>query len=138
MTLSNNKIVIILIMIVILLNPAWDVLYGRTSLLRSAHITSYLALWLYRWKENPRDIFLQMYRCMQLIQLHIPYRTKVWWEKSLVNLANFTKSPNFICQTSYNSTTIVSILTFLPNFIRQIDFLHFRQTFLPSNFCPIR
>ena len=39
----------------------------------------------------------------------------------LANLVNFTKSPNFIRQTSYNSTTIVSILTFSPNFIRQID-----------------
>ena len=57
------------------------------------------------------------------MQLHIviPYRTKVWREKSLANLANFTKSPNFIRQTSYNSTTVVSIVTFRPNFIRQID-----------------
>ena len=53
-------------------------------------------------------------------------------------MANFTKLPNFIRQTSYNSTTIVSILTFSPNFIRQINFLHFRQTFLPPNFCPIQ
>ena len=68
--------------------------------------------------------------------LLVPYRTKGWREKSL---ANFTKSPNFIRQKSYNSTTIVSILTFSPNFIRQIDiFLHFRQTFLPPNFRPIR
>ena len=28
----------------------------------------------------------------------IPYRTKVWREKSLTNLANFTKLPNFIRQ----------------------------------------
>ena len=55
------------------------------------------------------------------IRYIVPYKTKVWREKSLVNLANFTKSPNFIRQTSYNSTTIVSILTFSPNFIRQID-----------------
>ena len=55
---------------------------------------------------------------------HIPYRTKVWREKSLANLANFTKSPNFICQTSYHSITIVSIVTFSPNFIHQIDILH--------------
>ena len=66
----------------------------------------------------------------------IPYRTKVWREKSLANLANFTKSPNFIRQTSYNSTTIVSIVTFSPNFIRQIDCftcfakLFSRQTFV--------
>ena len=39
-------------------------------------------------------------------------------------------------QTSYNSTTIVSILTFSPNFIRQIDCFTFfaklfsRQTFV--------
>ena len=42
----------------------------------------------------------------------------------MANLANFTKSPNFIRQTSYNSTTIVSILTFSPNFIRQIDIFY--------------
>ena len=36
----------------------------------------------------------------------ISYRTKVWLEKSS---ANFTKSPNFICQTFCNSTTIISI-----------------------------
>ena len=63
----------------------------------------------------------------------IPYRTKVWREKSL---ANFTKSPNFIRQTSYHSITIVSIVMFSPNFIRQIDILHIfaklfsRQTFV--------
>ena len=39
-------------------------------------------------------------------------------------MANFTKSPNFIRQTSYHSITIVSIVTFSPNFIRQIDILH--------------
>ena len=43
-------------------------------------------------------------------------KRKVWRKKSLVNLAYFTKSPNFSHQTSYNSTTIISILTFLPNF----------------------
>ena len=65
--------------------------------------------------------------------MFIPYRTKVWREKSL---ANFTKSPNFIRQTSYHSITIVSIVTFSPNFIRQIDILHIfaklfsRQTFV--------
>ena len=58
--------------------------------------------------------------------------TKVWREKSLVNLVNFIKLPNFIRQTSYNSTTIVSILTFSPNFIRQIDFFTFLPNFSPT------
>ena len=62
----------------------------------------------------------------------IPYRTKVWREKSLANLVNFTKSPNFIHQTSCNSTTIVSILMFSPNFIRQIDFFTFSLNFSPA------
>ena len=44
----------------------------------------------------------------------IPYRMKAWREKSLVN---FTKLPNFIHQTFCNSTTIISILIFWPNFI---------------------
>ena len=54
----------------------------------------------------------------------------------MANLANFTKLPNFIRQTSYHSITIVSIATFSPNFIRQIDILHIfaklfsRQTFV--------
>ena len=54
----------------------------------------------------------------------------------MANLANFTKSPNFIRQTSYHSITIVSIVTFSLNFIRQIDILHIfaklfsRQTFV--------
>ena len=38
----------------------------------------------------------------------LPYRTKVWQEKSLAN---------FIHQTVCSSTTIISILTILPNFI---------------------
>ena len=49
-----------------------------------------------------------------------------------MNLANFTKSPNFICQTSYNSTTTVSILTFSPNFICQIDIFTFSPNFSPT------
>ena len=43
----------------------------------------------------------------------------ILWEynKSLANLANFTKSPNLIHQTFCNSTTInISISIFLPNF----------------------
>ena len=66
----------------------------------------------------------------------LPYRTKGWREKSLANLVNFSKLPNFIRQTSYNSTTIVSILMFSPNFIRQIDIFYIfaklfsRQTFV--------
>ena len=41
---------------------------------------------------------------------------KVWREKGLANLANSTKLSNFICQASYNSATIISILTIiLPN-----------------------
>ena len=70
-----------------------------------------------------------------LTNIRIPYRTKVWQEKSLANLVNFTKSPNFIRQTSYNSTTIVSILTFSPNFIRQIDcFTFFAKLFSCQTF----
>ena len=49
-------------------------------------------------------------------------------------MANFTKSPNFICQTPNNSTTTVSILMFSPNFICQIGYifakLFSRQTFV--------
>ena len=71
----------------------------------------------------------------------IPYRTKVWREKSLANLANFTKSPNFIRQTPNNSTTTVSILTFSPNFIHQIGIFYIfaklfsRQTFVLYDNC---
>ena len=52
-----------------------------------------------------------------------------------MNLANFIKSPNFIRQISYNSwqlATIVSILTFLPNLIHQIDFFTFSPNFSPT------
>ena len=87
---------------------------------------------------------LSLAECFSFLQgilCYIPYRTKVWREKSLANLANFTKSPNFIRQTSYNSTTIVSILKFPPNFIRQIDLFYIftklfsRQTFVLYGSC---
>ena len=54
-----------------------------------------------------------------------------------MNLANFAKLPNFIHQTSYNSTTFVSILRFRQTLFAKLILLHFRQTFLPPNFCPI-
>ena len=77
---------------------------------------------------------------VQVMILHIPYRTKVWWEKSLANLANFTKSPNFIHQTS--SVLQLNYYFQYFNAFRQtlsakLIFLDFRQTFLPPNFCPI-
>ena len=75
---------------------------------------------------------LVQYECVHLLSCDIPYRTKGWREKSLVNLANFTKLPNFIRQTSYNSTTIASILMFSPNFIRQIDIFTFSPNFSPA------
>ena len=44
------------------------------------------------------------YTHMNLTHVHLlPYRTKVWQEKTSANLANFTKSLNFICQTFCNS-----------------------------------
>ena len=55
----------------------------------------------------------------------IRYRTKVWREKTWRIL------PNFICQTSYNSATVISILTFSPNFISPNWFF---TTFLLPNF----
>ena len=72
---------------------------------------------LYMQHFAVRPIGLVVFGSTVEIVSYVPYRTKVWQEKSLANLANFTKSPNFIHQTSYNSTTIISVLMFSPNFI---------------------
>ena len=57
----------------------------------------------------------------------------------MANLANFTKSPNFIRQTSYNSTTSYyqCFDIFAKLYFAKLIVLHFHQTFLPPNFCPI-
>ena len=44
----------------------------------------------------------------------LPHRTKLLWQKSLPNLVNFNKLPNFTCQTFSNSTNIIGILIFKP------------------------
>ena len=51
-------------------------------------------------------------------------RTHTIWDKSLVRemFGNFTKLPNFICQTFWNSTTIICIVMFSPILFGQIDF----------------
>ena len=56
----------------------------------------------------------------------LPYRTKVGQEKSL---ANFTKSPNFTYETSYNSDTVISILIFSPFILPNWFFYIFAKIF---------
>ena len=74
------------------------------------------------------------------IQIVILYRIRVWRKKSLANLVDFSKLPNFICQKLCNSAMYYYhqyFNDFAKLLFRQIDFLHFCQTFLSPNFCSI-
>ena len=65
----------------------------------------------------------------------IPYRTKVWQEKSLANLLNFTKLPNFFHQSYLAIQLLLSVLQcFLQTLFHQIDFYIFAKLFSHQTF----